>query len=158
MSPVPGRACRHIGEEVSERLEYVPASFVCDRGSLSEIRLRQGAARWSPAQKPMQPDREGSAGTGVAGATLPRQQSMAIIFRCTVRKGFTSAKEWPYPAKTMCDWMPAVRRACPSAFRADERAGSRVQKPCRRTTHRWRFWDPALSAHAHGEDLDLCRG
>jgi len=64
MSPMRGTV-HHIGEEVSRFV-------VCDRGSLSEICLQQGL-RGAHGAEAHAADREGSAGTGVAG-TRGRQQ------------------------------------------------------------------------------------
>ncbi len=91
-----------IGEEVSERLEYVPASLVV----IEEVRLKYGCHEGCmivTAQKPMAPIEKGLPGPGLLaqvavskyGDHLPLHRQEAIF----ARLGVTLSR------KTMCDWM-----------------------------------------------------
>jgi len=105
------RRCPHcsgeverIGEEVSERLEYVPSSVYVIREVTRKYACRRGCAVIT-AQKPMQPIEKGLAGPGLLAYVavgkyadhlpLHRQEE---IFK---RQGVKLARS------TLCDWMGA---------------------------------------------------
>ena len=82
---------KHIGEETSERLEYVPASLYVIEEACQKYACTKGCTVLT-AQKP--PCSRSRRVCRVRGCWRTWQSaSMAIIFRCTVRKGSTSAKE-----------------------------------------------------------------
>ena len=93
---------KHIGEEVSERLEYVPASLVVIQEACQKYACAQGCTVVT-AEKPTAPIDKGLAGPGLLahvavskyGDHLPlhRQEE---IFR---RQGAD------LPRQTLCDWM-----------------------------------------------------
>jgi transposase len=103
------KQCKHcervlelIGEEVSERLEYIPASLHV----IEEVRLKYGCHEGCmivTAQKPMAPIEKGLPGPGLLaqvavskyGDHLPLHRQEAIFERL----GVTLSR------KTMCDWM-----------------------------------------------------
>ena len=93
---------QHIGEEVSERLEYVPASLSVIEEACQKYACPKGCTVVT-AQKPMQPIEKGLPGPGLLAHVavskyadhlpLARQESM---FR---RQGVELARS------TLCDWM-----------------------------------------------------
>jgi transposase len=93
---------KHIGEEVSERLEYVPASLYVIEEACQKYACGKGCTVLT-AQKPMQPIEKGLAGPGLLAHVavskyadhlpLYRQESM---YR---RQGVEVSRQ------TMCDWM-----------------------------------------------------
>ena len=96
---------KRIGEEVSERLEYVPASLVVIEEACQKYACPKGCTVITAA-KPMAPIEKGLAGPGLLaqvavskyGDHLPLHRQ-AAIFR---RQGVELSRQ------TMCDWM----RAC----------------------------------------------
>ena len=96
---------KRIGEEVSERLEYVPASLVVIEEASQKYACPKGCTLIT-ASKPMAPIEKGLAGPGLLaqvavskyGDHLPLHRQ-AVIFR---RHGVELSRQ------TMCDWM----RAC----------------------------------------------
>jgi transposase len=95
-------ALRHIGEEISERLEYVPASFMVIEEVCHKYACPNGCTVVT-AQKPMQPIEKGLPGPGllahIAGSKygdhLPLARQENIFHRLGVK----------VPRSTMCDWM-----------------------------------------------------
>jgi len=96
---------KRIGEEVSERLEYIPASLVVIEEACQKYACPKGCTVITAA-KPMAPIEKGLAGPGLLaqvavskfGDHLPLHRQ-AAIFR---RQGVELSRQ------TMCDWM----RAC----------------------------------------------
>ena len=97
-------ALYHIGEEVSERLEYIPASLYVIREVCHKYGCKNGC-QVVTAQKPMQPIEKGIAGPGLLahvavskyGDHLPLNRQNEIF----KRQGIEIARS------TMCDWMAA---------------------------------------------------
>jgi len=93
---------KRIGEETSERLEYVPASMLVIEEACQKYVCKNGCTIVT-AQKPMAPIEKGLPGPGLLahvvvskyGDHLPLHRQEAI-FR---RQGVTLSR------KTMCDWM-----------------------------------------------------
>jgi len=93
---------RHIGEDVNERLEYVPASLHVIQEAVQKYACPQGCTVVT-AEKPMQPIEKGLPGPGLLaqvavnkyGAHLPLHRQ-EWIFR---REGVHLSRQ------TMCDWM-----------------------------------------------------
>ena len=98
-------ALKRIGEEVSERLEYVPASLLVIQEACQKYACAQGCTVVT-AQKPMAPIEKGLPGPGLLahvavskyGDHLPLHRQEAIFHR----QGVEVSRQ------TMCDWM----RAC----------------------------------------------
>jgi len=96
---------KRIGEEVSERLEYVPASLVVIQEACQKYACAKGCTVVT-AQKPMAPIEKGLPGPGLLahvavskyGDHLPLHRQEAIFHR----QGVEVSRQ------TMCDWM----RAC----------------------------------------------
>jgi len=96
---------KRIGEEVSERLEYVPASLVVIQEACQKYACAKGCTVVT-AQKPMAPIEKGLPGPGLLahvavskfGDHLPLHRQEAIF----QRQGVEVSRQ------TMCDWM----RAC----------------------------------------------
>ena len=95
-------ALRPIGQEVSERLEYVPASLYV----LEEICRKYGCPKGCTvltAQKPMQPIEKGLPGPGllahVAVSKYADHQPLHRQEQMLKRHGVTLSR------KTLCDWM-----------------------------------------------------
>jgi transposase len=96
---------KRIGEEVSERLEYVPASLVVIQEACQKYACAKGCTVVT-AQKPMAPIEKGLPGPGLLahvavskyGDHLPLHRQEAIL----QRQGVEVSRQ------TMCDWM----RAC----------------------------------------------
>lgn len=95
-------ALQHIGEEISERLEYVPASLQV----IQEVCHKYACARGCTvvtAEKPMQPIEKGLPGPGLLAQVavnkfadhLPLHRQQAMFARHGVA----------LPRSTMCDWM-----------------------------------------------------
>jgi transposase len=93
---------KHIGEEVSERLEYVPASLHVIEEVSHKYACKKGCTVVT-AQKPMSPIEKGLPGPGLLahiatskyGDHLPLNRQEGIF----ERHGVTLSR------KTMCDWM-----------------------------------------------------
>lgn len=93
---------RHIGEEVSERLEYVPASLEVIEEACQKYACPKGCAVVT-AEKPAAPIEKGLAGPGLLahvavskyGDHLPLHRQEAMLARHGVELS----------RKTMCDWM-----------------------------------------------------
>jgi transposase len=96
---------RRIGEEVNERLEYVPASLVVIQEVCQKYACAQGCTVVT-AEKPTPPIEKGLAGPGLLAQVavskyadhLPLYRQQEILRRQGVE----------LPRQTMCDWM----RAC----------------------------------------------
>ncbi len=94
----------HIGEEISERLEYIPASLYVIKEVCHKYGCKNGC-QVVTAQKPMQPIEKGIAGPGLLahvavskyGDHLPLNRQNEIF----KRQGVEIARS------TMCDWMAA---------------------------------------------------
>jgi hypothetical protein len=78
---------RRIGEEISERLEYVPASLQVIEEACQKYACAQGCTVVTAA-KPMQTIEKGIAGPGLLA------QVAATIFPCTARKRSSSGTGW----------------------------------------------------------------
>jgi transposase len=95
-------ALKRIGEEVSERLEYVPASLLVIEEACQKYVCGNGCTIVT-AEKPMAPIEKGLPGPGLLahvvvskyGDHLPLHRQEAIF----LRQGVTLSR------KTMCDWM-----------------------------------------------------
>ena len=93
---------RHIGEQISERLEYVPASLYVIEEASQKYACCQGCTVVT-AEKPMQPVEKGLPGPGLLAQVavskysdhLPLYRQEAIFQRHGVEVS----------RKTMCDWM-----------------------------------------------------
>jgi transposase len=93
---------KRIGEEISERLEYVPASLIVIEEVCQKYACENGCTVVT-AQKPMAPIEKGLPGPGLLahvalskyGDHLPLHRQEAIF----QRQGVTLSR------KTMCDWM-----------------------------------------------------
>jgi len=92
---------RHIGEEVSERLEYVPASFQVIEEACQKYACAQGCTVVT-APKPMQPIEKGLAGPGLLaqvavskyGDHLPLHRQEAIFERHGVELSRQTLSGW----------------------------------------------------------------
>ncbi|MFH1314186.1 MAG: IS66 family transposase [Candidatus Eisenbacteria bacterium] len=93
---------RHIGEEKSERLEYVPASWFVIEDACQKYACPRGCTLVT-AQKPMQPIEKGLAGPGLlAHVAVSKYADHQPLHRQEVmyrRQGVRLSR------KTMCDWM-----------------------------------------------------
>ena len=93
---------RHIGEEISERLEYVPASLLVIEEACQKYACPKGCTVVT-AEKPPAPIEKGLAGPGLLahvavskyGDHLPLHRQESILARHGVELS----------RKTMCDWM-----------------------------------------------------
>ena len=93
---------RHIGEEINEQLEYVPASLHVVQQACQKYACPQGCTVVT-AQKPLAPVEKGLAGPGLLahvavskfGDHLPLHRQEAIF----ARQGVDLSRQ------TMCDWM-----------------------------------------------------
>jgi len=96
------RALRHIGEEVSERLEYVPASWFVIEEACRKYACPRGCTVVT-ASKPMQPIEKGLAGPGVlAHVAVSKYADHQPLHRQEVmfkRQGIRLSRS------TLCDWM-----------------------------------------------------
>ena len=96
------RELKHIGEEISERLEYIPASMIVIEEASQKYACETGCTVVT-ARKPMAPIEKGLPGPGLLahvvvskyGDHLPLHRQEAIF----QRQGVTLSR------KTMCDWM-----------------------------------------------------
>ena len=101
---MPGSDLKRIGEEVSERLEYVPASLVVIQEACQKYACAKGCTVVT-AEKPMAPIEKGLPGPGLLaqvavskyGDHLPLHRQEAIFQRQGVE----------LPRQTMGDWMRA---------------------------------------------------
>ncbi len=107
--PEQGRHCpqcrgelKHIGEEISERLEYVPASFQVIEEACQKYACVQGCTVVT-AEKPMAPIEKGRPGPGLLAQVVVSKYSDHLplyrqeeIYR---RQGVELSRQ------TMCDWM-----------------------------------------------------
>ena len=93
---------RHIGEEKSERLEYVPASFFVIEDACRKYACPKGCTVVT-ASKPMQPIEKGLAGPGLlAHVAVSKYADHQPLHRQEVmyrRQGVRLSRS------TMCDWM-----------------------------------------------------
>ena len=93
---------RHIGEEKSERLEYVPASWYVIEDACQKYACPKGCTVVT-ARKPMQPIEKGLAGPGLlAHVAVSKYADHQPLHRQEVmfkRQGVKVSR------KTMCDWM-----------------------------------------------------
>jgi transposase len=91
-----------IGEEVSERLEYVPASFHV----IEEVRRKYACKKGCTvvaAQKPMQPIEKGLPGPGLlAHVAVSKYADHLPLHR---QEGIFEREGVELSRKTMCDWM-----------------------------------------------------
>jgi len=91
-----------IGEEVSERLEYVPASFYV----IEEVRRKYACKKGCTvvaAQKPMQPIEKGLPGPGLlAHVAVSKYADHLPLHR---QEGIFKREGVELSRKTMCDWM-----------------------------------------------------
>lgn len=100
--PVCQSELKRIGEEISERLEYVPAAMIVIEEACQKYACAKGCAIVT-AEKPMAPIEKGLPGPGLLahvvvnkyGDHLPLHRQEAIF----QRQGVTLSR------KTMCDWM-----------------------------------------------------
>jgi len=97
---------QHIGEEVSERLEYVPASLYVIEEACQKYACGKGCTVVT-AQKPMQPIEKGLPGPGLlAHVASASMRSSSVV----PSGGITSAKEWRIrkPCATGCGGAPSL--------------------------------------------------
>jgi transposase len=93
---------RHIGEEVSERLEYVPASLYVIEEAWQKYACRKGCAVLT-AQKPMQPIEKGLPGPGLlAHVAVSKHADHLPLYR---QEGIFERHGVALSRQTMCDWM-----------------------------------------------------
>ena len=143
-----------IGEDVSERLEFIPASLQV----IEEVRPKYACAKGCgvvAAQKPAAPIEKGLPGPGLLahvaiskyGDHLPLNR-MESIFQ---RHGVELSR------KTMCDWMAACAELVQSGVGAHEGSGADFEG---RTDRRYASASAGSRAnpHAHRPDLDVCGG
>ena len=93
---------RKLGEDVSEMLEYVPASFVVIR----HVRPKLSCTKCDcivQAEAPSRPIARGMAGPGLLAHVLVR--STAIIFRCIGNRRSMRVRMWNWSARRMADWV-----------------------------------------------------
>jgi transposase len=93
---------RHIGEEISQRLEYVPASLYVIEEVCQKYACSKGCTLLT-AQKPMQPIEKGLPGPGLlAHVAVSKYADHLPLYRQAGvfdRHGVTLSRQ------TMCDWM-----------------------------------------------------
>jgi transposase len=98
------RKMNHIGDEVSERLEYIPASLHVIEEVCRKYACEKGCTVVT-AQKPMQPIEKGLPGPGLLShVAVSKYADHLPLFRQTgmfERHGITLSRS------TMCDWMAA---------------------------------------------------
>jgi transposase len=112
---------KHIGEEICERLEYVPASFYVIEEACQKYACAKGCTIVT-AEKPLAPINKGLPGPGLLAQVavskygnhipLHRQEE---IYR---RQGVELSRQ------TMCDWMRQGAELGQPAVGADEAAGT----------------------------------
>ena len=145
---------KRIGEEVSERLEYVPASLVVIEEVCQKYACPKGCTVIT-AEKPMAPIEKGLAGPGLLaqvavskyGDHLPLHRQ-AEIFR---RQGVELSRQ------TMCDWMRACADLASPLYELMKQQvlGSKAVQTDDTPVP---VLDPDVAPHPHGPDLDVCRG
>jgi Transposase and inactivated derivatives len=135
---------QHIGEEVSERLEYVPASLEVIEEACQKYACAKGCTVVT-APKPAAPIEKGLAGPGLLaqvavskyGDHLPlnRQESMLARQGVEIRR------------QTMCDWMRGCAELVTPLYELmrERVLSSKVVQP---TTHRFRCWIRSCRVHA----------
>ncbi len=97
---------RKLGEDVSEMLEYVPASFVVIR----QVRTKLSCTKCDcivQAEAPSRPIARGIAGPGLLAHVLV--VSTAIIFRCIGNRRSMRARMWSWSARPWPIGSAAVR-------------------------------------------------
>jgi transposase len=93
---------RHIGEEVSERLEYVPASLYVIEEACQKYVCSKGCTLLT-AQKPMQPIEKGLPGPGLlAHVAVSKHADHLPLYR---QEGIFERHGVTLSRQTMCDWM-----------------------------------------------------
>jgi transposase len=93
---------RHIGEEVSERLEYVPASLYVIEEACQKYACSKGCTVLT-AQKPMQPIEKGLPGPGLlAHVAVSKYADHLPLYR---QEGIFDRHGVTLSRQTMCDWM-----------------------------------------------------
>ena len=93
---------RHIGEEVSERLEYVPASLYVIEEACQKYACSKGCTLLT-AQKPMQPIEKGLPGPGLlAHVAVSKHADHLPLYR---QEGIFERHGVTLSRQTMCDWM-----------------------------------------------------
>jgi len=93
---------RHIGEEVSERLEYVPASLYVIEEACQKYACGKGCTVLT-AQKPMQPIEKGLPGPGLlAHVAVSKHADHLPLYR---QEGIFERYGVTLSRQTMCDWM-----------------------------------------------------
>lgn len=103
--PKCGGSCERFGEEVSEQLDYVPASLVVVEHARAKYACRQCGETVLTAAAPMQPIEKGLPGPGLLAEVvtnkyadhLPLHRQEAILGR----HGLAISRQ------TLCDWMRA---------------------------------------------------
>jgi len=92
----------HIGEEVSERLEYVPASLYVVEEACQKYACSKGCTVVT-AQKPMQPIEKGLPGPGLlAHVAVSKYADHLPLYR---QEGIFERHGVTLSRQTMCDWM-----------------------------------------------------
>jgi transposase len=93
---------KHMGEEVSERLEYVPASLYVIQDACQKYVCERGCTVVT-ATKPMQPIEKGLAGPGLlAHVTVSKYADHLPLHR---QESMLGRHGVALSRKTMCDWM-----------------------------------------------------
>lgn len=93
---------RRIGEEISERLEYVPASLHVIRDICGKYACPKGCAVVT-AGKPMQPIEKGLAGPGLlAHVAVNKYADHLPLYR---QEGMFARQGVELSRQTLCDWM-----------------------------------------------------
>jgi len=93
---------RHIGEEISERLEYVPASFYVIEEACQKYACSKGCTLLT-ARKPMQPIEKGLPGPGLlAHVAVSKYADHLPLYR---QEGILGRHGVALSRQTMCDWM-----------------------------------------------------
>jgi len=91
-----------IGEEVSERLEYVPASLYVIQEACQKYACRQGCTVVT-APKPMQPIEKGLPGPGLlAHVAISKYGDHLPLYR---QRGIFQRQGVELSRQTLCDWM-----------------------------------------------------
>jgi transposase len=93
---------KHIGEETSERLEYVPASLYVIEEACQKYACTKGCTVRT-AEKPMQPIEKGLPGPGLlAHVAVSKYADHLPLYR---QEGIYQRQGVTVSRKTMCDWM-----------------------------------------------------
>lgn len=145
---------KRIGEDVSERLEYVPASLVVIEEACQKYACPKGCTVVT-AEKPMVPIEKGLAGPGLLAQVavskygdhvpLNRQEE---IFQ---RQGVELSRQ------TMCGWMRSCADLASPLYELMKKAGVGFESASDRRYARPGA-GPGLAPHAHRAHLDLRRG